>query len=79
MERIEAANPSLTVGAPNLDPEFSAMFCKDFTTRPHLQRREVRRHVVAVIALVGHDFLRPWAANPERVEMVRAASKRCYR
>ena len=31
MERIEAANPSLTVGAPNLAPEFSAMFCKDFT------------------------------------------------
>ena len=26
MRRVEAANPSLTVGAPNLAPEFSATF-----------------------------------------------------
>ena len=30
MRRVEAANPSLTVGAPNLAPEFSATFGANF-------------------------------------------------
>ena len=32
MRRVGAANPSLTVGAPSLAAEFSARFCRSFTT-----------------------------------------------